>query len=83
MNIANMGEPLKIVAKTCGCKEKERKVTYSLIDDSHGLCADKRDIISAEVEACERLLKYTIDKTDEKAIRKEVAELRMALDLMP
>jgi hypothetical protein len=82
MNIANMEEPLKIVAKTCGCKEKSKKVIYSFIDDAHGLCIDKKDIISAELEACERLLKYAVDKTDQEIINKEIAELKMALDLM-
>ena len=83
MNIANTEEPLKVVAKTCSCKEKDKKVTYSFIDDSHGLCIDKKDIISAELEACERLLKYALDKTDEEIIKKEIAELKMTLDLMP
>jgi hypothetical protein len=82
MNISDMEEPLKIVAKTYGYKDKKKKVTYSFIDDSHGLCLDKKDIISAELEACERLLKYTIEKTDEEAIKKEIAVLRMALDLL-
>jgi hypothetical protein len=83
MNIAHMEEPLKIVPKICGCKEKERKVTYSFIDESHGVCIDKKVIISAELEACERLLKYTVDKAEEETIKKEIAELKMALDLMP
>ena len=83
MNIANMEEPLRIVAKTCGCKEKQKKVTYSFIDEFHGLCIDKKDIISAELEACERILKYAVDKIDEETIKKEIAELKMALDLMP
>jgi hypothetical protein len=82
MNIANMEESVKIVAKTCGCKEKQKKVTYSFIDETHGLCIDKKDIISAELEACERLLKYTAEKADEQTIKKEIAELKMALDLM-
>ena len=82
MNIANMEEYVKIVAKTCGCKEKQKKVTYSFIDETHGLCIDKKDIISAELEACERLLKYTAEKADEQTIKKEIAELKMALDLM-
>lgn len=83
MNIAHMEEPLKIIAKICGCKEKDRKVTYSLIDDSHSVCIDKKDIISAELEACERLLKYPSDKAEEETIKKEIAELKMALDLIP
>ena len=70
MNIANMEEPLKIVAKTCGCKEKPKKVIYSFVDDSHSICIDKKDIILAELEACERLLRYTVDKADEETIKK-------------
>ena len=57
MNIAYMEEPSKIVAKICGCKEKERKVRYSFINESHGLCIDKKDIIFAELEACETFVK--------------------------
>lgn len=79
MNIGYTEEPFKVVAKTCGCKEKVRKITYSFID----LCIDKRDIISGELEACERLLKYTEDNADRETIEKEVAELKMTLDLMP
>jgi len=82
MNIANMEGSVKIVAKTCGCKEKQKKVTYSFIDETHGLCIDKKDIIFAELEACERLLKYTAEKADEQTIKKEIDELKMALDLM-
>jgi hypothetical protein len=77
-----MEESVKIVAKTCGCKEKQKKVTYSFIDETHGLCIDKKDIIYAELQACERLLKYTAEKADEQTIKKEIAELKMALDLM-
>jgi len=83
MNIAHMEQPLKIVAKLCGCKEKEKKVTYSFTDDSHSVCIDKKDIISAELEACEHLLKYTVDRAEEETIKKEIVELNMALDLMP
>ena len=82
MNIANIEEPVSIVAKTCGCKEKNRKVTYSFIDSSHSICIDKKDLIASEIEACERLLKYTADKSDREAIEKEISELKMALDLM-
>lgn len=78
-----MEQPLKIVAKLCGCKEKEKKVTYSFTDDSHSVCIDKKDIISAELEACEHLLKYTVDRAEEETIKKEIVELNMALDLMP
>jgi hypothetical protein len=86
MNIIESEEPVKLVAKTCGCKEKSndagRKVTYSFVDDYHNLCIDKKDIISAELEACERLLKHTADEIDKKIIETEISELKTTLDLM-
>jgi hypothetical protein len=86
MNIGESEEQVKVVAKTCGCKEKSnnsgRKVTYSFVDDYHNLCIDKKDIISAELEACERLLKRTTDEIDKKIIETEISELKMTLDLM-
>jgi hypothetical protein len=57
-------------------------VTYSFVDDYHSLCLDKEDILSAELEACERLLKQTRDEIDKKIIETEIAELKMTLDLM-
>ena len=84
MNIAYAEAPLNVVAKTCSYKEKKsRKVTYSFIDAYHSLCLDKKDIILAELEACTKLLKYTIDETDKKAIETEIFELKTAMDLMP
>jgi hypothetical protein len=65
MNISESEVPVKIVAKTCGCREKNtRKVTYQFIDSYHSLCLDKKDVIYAELEACERLLKYASDEGD-------------------
>jgi hypothetical protein len=42
----------------------------------------KKDIISVELEACERLLKYTADNADQETIQKDITELKMALDLI-
>ena len=70
------------VAKTCGCKKGDRKVTYIFKEESHGLCIDRKDIMSAQLEACERLLKYAIDPVDKEAITKEISELKLVLDLM-
>ena len=86
MNVAYPEEnPIIITAKTCGCKEKNRqqKVTYAFSQDFHSLCMDKKYIIQAEIEACERLLKYAIDGSEKSVIEKEIAELKIALDLMP
>jgi hypothetical protein len=73
-----------VTAKTCGCKEKNRqKVAYAFSEEFHSLCMDKRYIIQAEIEACERLLKYAINDSERAVIEKEIAELKAALDLMP
>lgn len=72
-----------VIAKTCGCKEKNKqKVTYAFSDEFHSLCMDKKDVLDAQIQACERLLKYTKDASEKSAIEKEIAELKMALDLM-
>ena len=72
----------QIEAKTCGYREKGIKVAYSFIDSYHSLCIDKKDIILAEIDACERLLKYTSDQTNKVVITKEIAELKMTLDFL-
>jgi hypothetical protein len=75
--------PTYVEAKTCGCREKGIKIAYSFVDTYHSLCLDKKDIIMAQIDACERLLNNTTDKISDSAIIKEIAELKMALDLLP
>jgi hypothetical protein len=82
MNIVETEVHSIIIAKTCGCKDS-RKVAYTFTDQYHSLCLDKKDVLMAEIDACERLLKYAQDETDRRAVEKEIAELKMALDLMP
>jgi len=82
MNIINSEEPYEIVAKTCGCKDQNRKVTYSFVDTYHGLSKDKKDIIISEIEACERLRDCSRDEVDRDVIKTEIAELKMTLDLL-
>ena len=72
-----------VIAKLCGCKERGRKVAYSLLNETHGLCLDKKDIINGELEACEKLQRYTPNENDNRiALEREIRELKMALDLM-
>jgi hypothetical protein len=72
-----------ITARTCGCREKNRqKVTYAFSQEFHSLCMDKKYIIQAEIEASQRLLKYAINDSERAIIEKEIAELKVALDLM-
>jgi DNA-binding protein YbaB len=83
MNIVYLEEN-PVIAKTCGCKEKNRqKITYAFSEEFHSLCMDKKYIIQAEIEACERLLKYAMNDSERAVIEKEIAELKAALDLMP
>lgn len=80
MNIEDVEAPL-IEARTCG-GENKRAVAYKFMDAFHSICLDK-DILLAEIEACEALLRCSNEEPDRKAVEKEIAELKMALDLMP
>ena len=80
MNIVEEENAL-IEARTCG--DKTKWVAYNFADTFHSLCFDKRDILLAEILACETLLYECHDEDDKKAVQKEIAELKMALDLMP
>ena len=83
MNIDFPEAPNLVIAKLCGCKERGRKVAYSLLNETHGLCLDKKDIIIGELEACEKLQRYTPNENDNRiALEREIRELKMALDLM-
>ncbi len=70
-----------VTAKTCGCQNRQR-VTYAFTEEFHSVCMDKKDIIQAEIEACEKLLKYS-SMSEKAVIEKEISELKTALDLMP
>jgi len=81
MNIVGIEVPFIIEAKTTGLK-KRRNVTYSLVDAYHTTCIDKKDIILGQIQACERLLKYTRDRLDQIILEKEVADLKLMLDFI-
>lgn len=80
MNIEDAESPL-VEARTCG--DKNRRVAYKFMDAFHSLCLDKKDILLAEIEASETLLRACNDEADRKAVEKEISDLKMALDLMP
>ena len=80
MNIEETESSL-VEARTCG--ERQRRVAYKFMDAFHSLCVDKKDILLAEISACETLLRACRDEEDRKAVEKEIQELKMALDLMP
>ena len=83
MNIDYPEASSLVIAKLCGCKESRRKVAYSLINETHGLCLDKKDLIISQLEACDKLQRYTPYENDNRIVlEREVRELKMALDLM-
>ncbi|AIF82601.1 hypothetical protein NTE_00520 [Candidatus Nitrososphaera evergladensis SR1] len=80
MNIGNSEVNHILIAKTCGCTSSGR-VAYSFVDTYHALCLDRKEIIVAELQACERLLKYA-DEPESRIIQREIDDLKFALDLI-
>lgn len=82
MNISNLSSNLAI-AKTCVSNDKRiQKVIYSFSEEFHSLYIDKKDILEAQIQACEKFAKYSENATERLAVEKELFELRMALDLL-
>jgi len=80
MNIGDSEVSHILIAKTCGCTASGR-VAYSFVDTYHALCLDRKEIMIAELQACERLLKYG-DESERQIIQKEIDDLKFALDLV-
>jgi len=80
MNIFSQESDL-LTAKTCGCKNKT-SIAYAFSESFHSLCMDKKAIVEAEIQACEKLLKYAPNESERSVVEKEITELRMALDLL-
>lgn len=79
MNIVKIETHFVIEAKTSGYN-KNKRIRYYFVEPVHTLCLDKVEIILAQIQACERLLKYTKDDIDISAIKKEILELKLTLD---
>jgi hypothetical protein len=85
MNIISTEGSLFVVAKVCNCNQANelgRKVTYEFIDMYYSTYLDKRDIITAQLRACERLIECSRNKNDISIMKREIKELKMALDLV-
>jgi hypothetical protein len=48
-----------------------------------GSVRTEKEIITSEIQACERLKGYARDEADQNVIETEISELKMALDLLP
>jgi hypothetical protein len=82
MNIIESEIPYLVEAKTCGCKETGKSVSYHFLESSHSLCLEKGELIVAQIQACERLLKYAKDEEEIDVLKEEISKLRLALDLI-
>jgi hypothetical protein len=82
MNIIENEVPYLVEARTCGCIEKGKSVSYHFIESSHSLCLNKGELMLGQIQACERLLKYSKDDTEALVLKDEMTKLRLALDLM-
>ena len=82
MNIIESETPYLVEARTCGCKERGRTVSYHFIESAHSLCLEKGELMLAQIQACERLLKYTKDEEEIDVLKEEISKLRLALDLV-
>jgi cell shape-determining protein MreC len=82
MNIIESEIPYLVEARTCGCKERGRSVSYHFIESTHNLCLEKGELMLAQIQACERLLKYAKETEEIDVLKEEIAKLRLALDLV-
>jgi hypothetical protein len=81
MNILETEFRFKIEAKTSKLNDKTN-VIYSFTEPYHNCCIDKKEIIIEQIKACENLLKYTNNKNDSLALKNEINELKLALDIL-
>ena len=82
MNIIENEVPYLVEARTCGCKERGRSVSYHFVESSHSLCLDKGELILSQIQACENLLKYSKDEEETSLLKDEISKLKLALDLI-
>jgi len=81
MNVTDLESSFQIDAKICG-SVKSRKIAYSIMDFHHSIYTNKKDIIFAQISACEQLYKHTADIFDRNVLKKEISELKLILDLI-
>jgi hypothetical protein len=81
MNVLTSQGTPHIIAKLLS-KQSNQKVLYAFSDNSEVLFVDKKDVVLGQIQACEKLLKYAMDKSDREILGKEINELKSALDLL-
>ena len=82
MNIIENEIPYLVEARTCGCNERGKSVSYHFIESSHALCMNKVELIYGQIQACERLLKLAKDDGEIALLRDEISKLKLALEII-
>ena len=82
MNIIESETPYLVEARTCGCKGRGKSVSYYFIESAHSLCLGKSELMLAQIQACERLLKYAKDGEEITTLKDEITKLKLVLDLI-
>ena len=81
MNLTDHEYLIQIDAKLCSSVNK-RKIAYSTIEFYHSLYVNKKEMLLAQIRACELLYEYTTDIFDTNVLKKEISDLKLMLDLM-
>lgn len=70
---------IQIEAKICGCNTKHKNISYHFAESDHTTYFEKTEIILAQIQACEILLKDTKDDTVASVIQSEIVDLTLVL----
>lgn len=81
MNVGRAGTLVVLTAQITGFS-KNRSIIYSPADSGQTWSKGTNDIIKAHIEACDVLLNRTEETSDQIIVKKEIADLKMVLDLV-
>lgn len=70
---------IQIEAKICGCNTKRKNISYHFAESDHNTYFEKTEIILAQIQACEILLKDTKEDTVSSVIQSEIVDLTLVL----
>ena len=75
----NIIENIFIIEAKTHKSKNSRKISYYISESPYNICLDKKEIMLAQIQACENLLGNTMDENDFAVITKETLELKESL----
>jgi hypothetical protein len=79
LNLIGSEIKFQVEAKICGCNTKRKNISYHFAESDHNTYLEKTEIILAQIQACEILLKDTKDDTVASIIKSEIVDLTLVL----